>query len=300
MSSMSWDDLKVFLAIAEEGGLKKAARRLDIHHSSCARRILALEEALKVKLFERRSAGYVLTQSGESLYRSSANIRGEIFNIERNIHGRDELLEGQLCLTLPNGFATHLLMPDLERFMRSYPNIDLEVNMSYAFRDLSNREADVAIRHVSDPPDSLIGKRVSRIYQCAYASRQYLKKHDPYLSPSECAWLGWGAKERHLKWPLKKRFPEIPVKANMYSDVLQLEAVKAHAGIATLPCYMVDGARGIQRLPGLEPVPGDWVWVLAHKDMATNAKVRILIEYLAEAFAKYQNKMKGQGIGSRV
>lgn len=294
MSSMSWDDLKVFLAIAEEGGLKKAARRLTIHHSSCARRILALEDALKVKLFERRPAGYVLTASGESLYRSSEKIRAEIFNIERKILGTDELLDGQLCLTLPNGFATQLLMPDLEQFMKTYPNIELEINMSYTMRDLSNREADVAIRHVNNPPDSLIGKRVSRIYQCAYASRQYLKRYDPYSSPGECAWLGWGAKERHLKWPLKKHFPEIPVKGNLYSDVLQLEAVRAHAGIATLPCYMADGVRGIERLPGLEPLPGDWVWVLAHKDMATNAKVRILIEHLAEAFAKYDKKMKGQ------
>ena len=50
---MNWDDIKVFLAIANTGGLKKAARVLDIHHSSCARRINALESDLGIALFEK-------------------------------------------------------------------------------------------------------------------------------------------------------------------------------------------------------------------------------------------------------
>lgn len=49
---MNWDDIKIFLAIANAGGLKKAARQLGIHHSSCARRINALEESMGIVLFD--------------------------------------------------------------------------------------------------------------------------------------------------------------------------------------------------------------------------------------------------------
>ena len=64
---MNWDDLKVFLAIADAGGLKKATQKVGMHHTSCARRIKKLEEQLNIRLFDRRPSGYVLTQAGEQL-----------------------------------------------------------------------------------------------------------------------------------------------------------------------------------------------------------------------------------------
>jgi len=290
---MNWEDMKVFLAIAYEGGLKKAARRLNMHHSSCARRINMLEDSLKLKLFERLPAGYVLTSGGEELFKSAELIQQEFHSIERNLLGKDQRIEGNLCLTLPNGFATHLLMPDLQQFSLDYPEVNLEINMSYSVRDLSNREADIAIRHVDNPPDSLIGKRVARVHHSAYASVQYLDSHDPINQPQHCQWLGWGNKNGHLKWPEKHKYPDIPVKTNMYSDVLQLAAIQANMGIASLPCFLADGVDGIVRISGADVTAADWVWVLAHKDMATNAKVRLLMSYIEKAFQRYANRMNG-------
>jgi len=290
---MNWDDMKVFLAIAKTGGLKKAARALDIHHSSCARRIHSLEDDLGVRLFDRLPGGYALTHGGEALLLSAEQIHREFSTIERDILGKDLRIEGDLCLTLPNGFATHLLMPDIHAFMQQFPKVHLELNMTYTDRDLASREADVAIRHVDNPVDSLTGKRVSRIYRCAYASAEYLCAHDPIKNPESCHWLGWGDAANHLKWAEKKKYPQIPVRGDMYSDVLQLAAIQEHMGIASLPCFIGDNAPGIQRIPKADIVPGEWIWVLAHKDMARNAKVRALIEFLAKAFSVHKNKMEG-------
>ena len=66
---MNWDDMKVFLAIAQAKGLKKAAHKLGVHHTSCARRIKALENELGSRLFDRLPGGYVLTPTGEHLLR---------------------------------------------------------------------------------------------------------------------------------------------------------------------------------------------------------------------------------------
>ena len=128
--------------------------------------------------------------------------------------------------TIPNGFAIHLLMPDISEFVALYPDVNLEINMTYAMRDLANREADVAIRHVDNPPDSLAGRRVTRIYRSAYASTEYLSSHDPVNDPESCHWLGWGEASNHLQWAEKAKFPKIPVRGNLYSDVLQLAAIK--------------------------------------------------------------------------
>ena len=291
---MNWDDIKIFLAIVKNGGLKKAAQQLGIHHSSCSRRINALEKNLGIKIFDRLSRGYTLTVAGSELLLSAEQIQQGFNTIERDILGKDLRIAGDLCLTLTNGLACHLLMPDIHRFMQIYPDIHLKINMTYNISNLANREADVAIRHVDNPPDSLTGKRIGRIFNCAYASSTYLKEHDLINQPEACHWLGWGNKNNHLKWAEKAKHPNIPVNTNMYSDVLQLAAIKADMGIASLPCYMADNFSGIERIPGSEPIAREWLWVLAHKDMAKNARVRVLIDFLAKAFSQHAQKIQGQ------
>jgi DNA-binding transcriptional LysR family regulator len=292
---MNWDDLKIFLAIADAKGLKKAAYRLGVHHTSCARRIKRLEAHMGVSLFDRLPQGYLLTATGEQLFQSASIIQQEFNGIECELLGRDLRLEGDLCLTIPNGFAIHLLMPDIKDFMSLYPEVKLEINMTYAMKDLARREADVAIRHIENPPDSLAGKRVARIYHSAYASNEYLQEHDPVKKPESCSWVGWGDKSKHLQWAEKSRFPDIPVRGNCYSDVLQLAVIQEHAGIASLPCFIGDRVPGIRRIPTAQVASGEWVWILAHKDMVRNAKVKVLIEFLAKAFLKYTDVIEGKG-----
>jgi len=291
---MNWDDMKVFLAIASTGGLKKAAKQLQIHHTSVARRIKAFEEDLGVKLFDRLASGYTLTQAGEALYNSGQLIRQEFNSIEADLAGKDLRLEGDICLSIPHGFALHLLMADLHAFMDLYPGVNLKIHMTYSMSDLANREADVAIRLDNTPADSLFGRRVTKVHWAAYASTHYLSDHDPLNSPGDCHWLGWGKASNHLSWPWKDRYPNVPVKGNFYSDVLQLAAVEQHMGIASLPCFIGDNAAGIQRISDTAAVAKDWLWILAHKEITTNARVRILIDFLYTALSLKMNTIEGR------
>jgi len=290
---MNWNDFKLFIAIAQTRGLKKASNKLGIHHSSVARRIKDLEEQLGLQLFHRLPGGYRLTASGQELMKSAYRIQDEFNKIEVDMLGRDKRLEGDVCLTIPNGFALHLLMPNIQDFMGLYPDIHLKINMTYEMKDLANLEADVAIRHVAEPPESLAGKRVARLWYSAYASKRYLAEHDPIAKPQDCFWLGWGDAATHLEWPMKRKFADIPVRGDLYSDVLQLEAVKAGLGIASLPCYMADADPMLRRIPGAHPVAQDWIWVLAHKDMIANARVRALIDHSAASFDAHRDLIEG-------
>ncbi len=294
---MNWDDFRIFLEISKTGGLKKAARSLNMHHTSCARRLSSLEENLGTRLFDRLPAGYTLTAEGAALARSMHIIQDEFNGIERNLTGKDRKLEGPIKLSLPNGFAQHLLMPDIREFMDIYPGIDLELNMTYSFSDLATREADVAIRHVENPPLSLAGPVVGRIYWCAYASETYLDKHDPVREPEGCHWLGWGDPAKHLNWAGKKNFPDVPVRGNLFSDVLQRTAAQSNAGIASLPCYIGDKAAELRRIPTVKPEPRDTIWVLAHQDMIGNARVKTLIQFLKGAFASKSHLLEGREEG---
>ena len=291
---MNWDDLKIFRTVAKTGSLKKAADKLDLHHTSCARRLKVLETDLGTKLFDRLPSGYKLTEAGQRLSRSADVIYDEFNDIELDLTGKDTRLEGDIRITLPIGFATHLLMPAIHQFMQLYPDVHIDINMTYQVKDLAARDADIAIRHVDNPSYSLAGKRVVQIYRSAYASNQYLESHDPVNNPLDCHWLGWGDAENHLKWPQKKKFPTIPVRGNMYSDVLQLAAIQEHMGIASLPCFIGDVAPGIRRIPMAEAEPNDWIWVLAHRDMMSNARVRTFMNHIALAFEDHRDLLQGK------
>ena len=69
--------------------------------------------------------------------------------------------------------------------------------------------------------------------------------------------------------------------------------MKEHLGIASLPYFIGDKEPGIHRIPGAEALPGEWIWVLAHKDMMTNAKVRTLTDFLFNAFQKHTRTIEG-------
>ena len=98
-----------------------------------------------------------------------------------------------------------------------------------------------------------------------------------------------------VNWPQKDQFPDIPVKGNLYSDVLQLAAIQKNAGIASLPCFIGDNTQGVQRVTEADTVPGEWIWILSHKDMATNARVRVLIDFLFQALKNKAKIIEGKG-----
>jgi DNA-binding transcriptional LysR family regulator len=67
-------------------------------------------------------------------------------------------------------------------------------------------------------------------------------------------------------------------------------------GIGSLPCYLGDADPDLVRLPNVKAVPSEWLWVLAHKGMAKNARVRALIDFLAEVFVKHEGLLGGEVI----
>ena len=85
---MNWDDLRVFLAIADQGSLAGAARQLRVNHSTVFRRLNTIEEDLKVRLFERLPRGYVLTAAGEEMTVAARRVEADVADIERRIVGR--------------------------------------------------------------------------------------------------------------------------------------------------------------------------------------------------------------------
>ena len=293
MNQVNWDDLKVFHTLAAGKSVRSAASLLGIHHSTVARRLEQLEERLGVLLFTRTPRGLKLTREGEAIVISAERVEQEVEEIQRRVAGSDKALAGPVRITLPDAMAGSFLMQEFARFSQSYPDIELEFLPSYALLDIGQREADIAIRATSKPPEHLIGRRLGSFSVTVYASREYMREHDPQGAPESCNWIAWSHVDDRFREFKAHEFPQIPVKTLCNNASLRLAAVEAGMGLAVLPCAMGDSHKDLVRVSRREPVLGQEIWLLTHPDLRNTARVRVLSAFIVEAFRNSEAALLG-------
>lgn len=277
---MNWDDLRLFLATAEAGTMRAAAKTLKVSHTTISRRIDALETDFDTRLFDRRSDGFDLTPAGAALLPVAQAMESNLLGVERQVRGADKELAGPLVVTLPDMFARYLIAPLLFEFMGAYPMIELEVNESWNVFDLSRREADVAIRFTDAPPDHLIGRQLGTFNHAVYTTPAYLETHGPLDKSTEARWIGWGDGAHRRRWVAESPFPNLATIGRFDDLPLQVEAMKAGLGIGLIPCFVGDTVPEFVRLS--EPTPRNGVWLLSHADLRSTARVSVFRKFIIE------------------
>lgn len=293
---LDWDDLRFFLTVAKAGSVRAASNELKVSHSTVGRRIEQLEENIGTKLFDRTPDGYQITGSGEDILASAKKMDEEVNNIHRTIVGGDAKLEGPIVVTLPDIAAIHMYMKDFADFQNLYPKINLEIQTSYEVFDLSRREADVAIRMISNksnPPDYLIGRKLAAVHQAAYAHREYLEKNDINNPDSEMGWLGWNDNEQMLANIEEGGYPNFPVRGIFPNVLTQISACQHQMGMAVLPCVIGDADPNLIRVPPGGSFSNIDVWLLSHPDLRDTARIRLFREYITERTAEKSKELLG-------
>lgn len=296
-STINWDDIRLFLALARHGSARSAADTLGVSHTTISRRAEQLEANLGTRLFDRDVSGYRLTGEGETMLGSARKAEEALLAAERQLQGRDSLLSGEIRLTTSDILAGNLLMPDLAEFAARYPQIDLNVMISYDLFDLSRREADIALRFMvldRSPPDELVGRKLVTISSCYYASPDYLAQHDPRDRNSGARWIGWNDEQRFPDWVTASPFPDIPAFGKFDNPVLQAAATRHGMGIAVMPCFVGDTTDGVIRIPGCEPYASYDVWLLSHPDLRDAARLRTFRKFIAGSFDKKRALLTGR------
>jgi DNA-binding transcriptional LysR family regulator len=292
MSSMDWDDLKVFTAIAHSGSVRAAARRLGIHHSTVARRLDHLEKRLGALMFNRTPEGLKLSADGQVVLLQAEQVEGRIDDIERMLVGRDQRLQGHVRITFPESVGTRFLMRDLGQFVAAYPDISFDFIDSYEALSLTRGEADIAVRVTDSPPEHLVGRKLGRYAVAVYASSEYLLTHDPLAHPELCNWIDWGIGRSVSEATRLRAFPEVPSRTRSRNSLLQVAAVEAGVGMAALPCVLGDAHPALTRLS--DPVVAQEIWVLTHPDLRSAARIRAVMGCIADSFRRNEDQLLGR------
>jgi DNA-binding transcriptional LysR family regulator len=292
---IDWDDVRYFLAVARCGSVRAASTVLGVNHSTVIRRIAQLEGRLGAKMFEKLPSGYQVTAAGEEVRELAEQMEAASRQLETRILGRDQGIRGLLRVTLAPTLATHLLMPDFAEFARAHPDIEMEIISSGDLANLTNREADVAIRVVYDRktlPPNLHGLKGPDVFGAIYMSRDLL----PVWSEGGPVSLRWIVISDHgiPDWVRQRGVATGGVPFRVTDAAAQVVAVRQGVGVTTLPCFVGDADPNLVRVPKTELHLYGTLWLLTQGEIRKTKRVRLFTEFLSRRLVAHADLLAGK------
>lgn len=289
---MDWNDLRYFLAVADQGSTLAAGRALRISQTTVARRIAALEESIGFPLFDRRQAGYALTPAGDALLEQARAVETAASGFDEAAAAQVRDLGGSVRLTTEEIFANTLLGPWLRELHDLHPEIRIELDTARNIRDLGAGEADIALRSTGQPaPAGVVGRRLCVDDWTLYCSRDYAARHGVPKTKDELknhALVGGGGGnlERAYSAWIHELGLDDQVAIHHGTSTGLLSAVRSGFGIAVLPCIIADDEPDLIRCLPPRRDHGRVMWLLTHDRVKHTPRVRTVIDFLYERLKK--------------
>lgn len=284
MQHLNWDNLRYVLRVAGSGSIAAAARELGVNRTTVLRRINAFQQDLNCRIFERGDSGYVLTPEAEKMIAAAREVEATLFDMQRQIAGRELRLEGELRVTTTDSFMLAMLTPHLASFRERHPHIVVTVLITNSLLDLNRRDADIAIRPIPVPDAGLVGHRLRDVCFDAFASPRYLDSAGE-LPLFRHRWLGFADSLRATSlgaWLESKLEPgNICLRCDSFVGLRV--AAEAGIGVAMLPRFLGEGSGSLVRLARLEPGMNTGLWILTHSDLVRSARVHAFIDHFSRA-----------------
>jgi DNA-binding transcriptional LysR family regulator len=295
-----WDNLRVFLALAEEGSLTGAARRLKVSHPTIARQIKALEDDLGARLFDRLPDRFQPTAAALELMQDVQAMERASQSIARRSAGLSGDHLGTVRVSVDETMADFITR-HLRQLRDNHQCIEIEIAVAHISANLSKREADLLIR--SRVPDlaSLVGRKLGAFAFAVYATPALARRLAREGTARErtmrdLPWVGFDEDHAYMpgqEW--QNRFlgnARPAVRTN--NGVVLANAIRAGVGLGVLPCFLGDPDPGLERVsPILDEARVDQ-WLLVHQDLRQVPKVRIVMDALVELFRRTRDDYEGR------
>ncbi len=271
--------------------MSAAARALGMAQPTLGRQVDALEQELNVVLFERVGRGLTLTPSGLELLDHVRAMGEAANNVSLIAAGQSQSIEGKICISASDIYSVIALPPIVAKLRKLEPGIQIEIVASNKTSDLRRREADIAIRSYRPTEPDLIAKKIKDVPARLYATSEYLDKignpQTPYdLRNADFINISGGDAlmemlNTHGMSITKDNFPILTEDFNVMWAL-----VKQGLGIGILDGFLGDADPDVVRaLPDLE-VASFPVWLVAHRELNTSRRIRMVFDLLAQELAR--------------
>ncbi|MTI00314.1 LysR family transcriptional regulator [Roseibium sp. RKSG952] len=263
--SLNWQDVSLFLSIARHGGLAGAARETGLSAATLGRRMLALEEAVNRRLFERGARGYALTEAGTDFLSRAADMESAARTIDGWCDGQG--LKPRVRISAGD-WTMRLIIDHADRIWQPEDMWSPEFLSDLKRRDIARRQVDIGIRNARPTEPWLAGQRVGHVTFCVYRAARFSGR-------SSAGWIGLSedqAQSPTAQWIETLHGRDIVVRVNNSFHAVHL--MQRHNLLMLLPCFVGDAFTEFQRVG--EPVKDLTTerWLVLHQDARYKQPIR--------------------------
>jgi DNA-binding transcriptional LysR family regulator len=291
---VDWDKLRIFHAAASAGSFTHAGDTLHMSQSAVSRQVSALERDLKVSLFHRHARGLVLTEQGDMLYRTVAEVMNKLQTAETLLADTTTKPSGSLVIAAPVGLGTVWIGQRLREFMDLYPEIRVDLLLEDEQIDISMRAADVAIWTREPEQADLIRRPLFTSMVRPMASTKYTRR---FGTPETLEDLD-GGQHRIISYSgqTAQLLPAISwlesigrdtrshrIPAFRANSVVAIKyAIRAGIGVGMIPDYMIEDDTDLVQVlnKASVDVPTLPVLFVYPEELKSSKKVQVLRDFL--------------------
>ncbi len=286
MQNFDWNLLQSFLAVADAGSYSGAARQCGHSQPTIGRHIQQLQTQLGAVLFQRGTTGYTPTQTGMALLEHARAMQAAAAKVSLVAEGRADEIAGTVRITASEMMASYTLPALLGNLLRQQPGLQIELVATNSQENLLLREADIAVRMARPVQQDLIGRHLGEVSLGLFAAQSYLDQAGALEEETDIlkhTVLGYDRDDTIIQGMKALGFP---VKREDFAfrvddQAAYLEALCAGVGVGATQ-VMLGRVKGLVRLLPDLPIPPLPVWLTAHEELRTSARVRCVFDFLAE------------------
>lgn len=295
ITSLSFDGISEFVAVAETQGFTSAAKRLNVSTSHISRQIAKLEKRLGVALFARTTRQVKLTDAGHSYYHRCQSLLDGLAQANEAISDHQVELAGTLRVSAAGEFAELYIVPVLLEFAKLHPKLNIDIDFNSKYVDFVQEGIDFSIRYGQLKDSSLIARKLVDRQLVAAASPGYLQKYGIPQTPQDlvnhdCI----VAISDHWRFESENKEITVKVKPKWRSNSGRslVQAVEAGMGISYMPQSSYGNSLINKNLvPILEPFWKKQIptWIVYANKQYLPARARLAIDFLVEHFKDWRD-----------
>jgi len=289
-----FQEMQAFVAVVEAGSFVGATEYLPVSKAALSRQVANMEARLGARLLNRTTRRLSLTEDGEIFYARCRTLLGELEEAEAEVSARSGQAVGLLRVNAPVTFGILHLADLWSGFRARHPQVNLDITLSDRVVDLVEEGYDLAIRIARLPSSTLISRRLSATRLVLGAAPEYVRRNGAPRHPAELAdhpvWA-YSYFAGGDEWPFEG--PDGPVSGRIRPVVRSNSGDTCRAGalqgqcIVLQPSFLVGADLAAGRLVELMPEYRSLelgIYALYPSRRHVAAKVRLLVDYLVEAF----------------
>lgn len=287
---INWDDIRLFLAVANSGGLSAAVPQTGLSAPSLNRRITEFEKAVAVQLFVRGAKGYSLTDAGQDLLERVQPMADQAHGLAIWRQGLDPRPRVRIACGYWTGLYIAQNLGVLQASMEG--GVRLDILSGAGFLNLSRREADLAVRNILPTQQGLAHRRIGRVDFAIYAASEYIADHPEAKDPSRqksCDWVvpnPAAATGKSALW--LSQYLDRPAAVTCDTPQALMAAASGGAGLCVLPVFIGEGAAQLQCCSGAIEGLSHTQWLVSHDVSRKERPIKRVGETLYQLFLRDQ------------